>query len=326
VIEVVIPAHNAAPFLRAALESVAAQTHPPARVTVVNDRSTDGTRALAEACARNLAPRLDIRVLDNAGPPGPAAARNTAIRASTAPWIALLDADDLLEPAHHATLGAIAEGAPGTALAFGDCSLFDGETGAVLVESHHAKSGLVALASEAAPGGGRRLASPAFEALLDDPHVPTSASLLRREALLRHGLFDETMLYCEDAHLFLRLAAAEGVVFTPARLARKRMHDANLSHDRNDLPFRRSEALCVMKLLGLAPGEGAGIVLTPAQRAAALAALPRLLNGYLYEASRHGPRAYADGVALCRAAGLGRLAWRPRHLARALVRGFSRGP
>ena len=62
-IEVVIPAHNAAAYLRETLESIAAQTRPPARVTVVDDRSTDGTPALVEAAARELAPRVEIRLL-----------------------------------------------------------------------------------------------------------------------------------------------------------------------------------------------------------------------------------------------------------------------
>jgi hypothetical protein len=39
----------------------------------------------AATAARELADRLDIRLLSNAGPRGPSAARNTAIRASGAP-------------------------------------------------------------------------------------------------------------------------------------------------------------------------------------------------------------------------------------------------
>ena len=103
-IEVVIPAYNAGSFLRETLLSVAGQTLLPDVVTLVDDSSTDDTVAVAKACAEELAGRLTIRVIPNAGPRGPSAGRNTAIRQSRAEWIALLDSDDLLAPNHHVTL------------------------------------------------------------------------------------------------------------------------------------------------------------------------------------------------------------------------------
>lgn len=322
-IEVVIPAHNAALFLRETLESVAAQTRPPARVTIVNDRSRDGTRDLALACAAELAPRLDIRVLENAGPPGPSAARNTAIRSSEAPWIALLDADDLLEPAHHESLLAMGEAEPGVTLAFGDCCLFASETGAVLVESHHVKSGLLDLPAREAPGGGRALLDSAFQALLRGPRVPTSASLLRRDAILAAGLFDEAMMFAEDADLFLRLSLLGETRFTPARLARKRTHGANLSREENRVRFTRGGAEVAMKLRALARKEDpAPFRLSAEDRALIEAMAPKSVEHYLYDASRAGFRAYSAAAAFARRAGFGARALRPRHLARTLVFGL----
>jgi GT2 family glycosyltransferase len=319
-IEVIIPAHDAARFLRAALESVAAQTHPPARVTVVEDRSTDGTGALARELASELAPRLAVRVLENAGPPGPSAARNTALREEGPPLVALLDADDVLRPHHHVTLAALM--APGTALAFGDCALFDDASGRVVVPSHHAHSGLARAAARTRGEG--LVLEHAFRTILEGSVVGTSASLMPRDAARAAGLFDEAMTYCEDAHLFLRLAARGAVAFTEATVADKRMHAANLSHDDNDLGFRRAEAETVAKLLGLLPTAAApegGLALDEDARAALAAQLPGRLNGYLHEASRHGAGAYAEAARLCRALGQGGLSMRPRHLARLLVRG-----
>ena len=42
----VIPVYNGARYLRATLDSLAAQTTPPDRVVVIDDVSTDGTREL----------------------------------------------------------------------------------------------------------------------------------------------------------------------------------------------------------------------------------------------------------------------------------------
>lgn len=322
-IEVVIPAHNAAAFLRETLASVAAQTRPPARVTVVNDRSRDGTRDLALACAAEMAPRLPIRVLDSEGPPGPSAARNTAIRTSEAPWIALLDADDLLEPAHHATLLAMATAEPGVTLAFGDCCLFDGESGAVMVESHHAKAGLFDLPARDAPGGARALAGSAFQALLRGPRVPTSASLLRREAVQAAGLFDEAMMFAEDADLFLRLAWLGELRFTAARLTRKRTHGGNLSREENRVRFTRGGAEVAMKLRAIArAADPAPFRPTAEDRALVEAIAPKSVEHYLYDASRAGFGAYRRAAAFAREAGFGTMALRPRHLARTLVFGL----
>ncbi len=313
-IEVVIPAHDAEPFLRETLDSVAAQERPPALVSVVNDRSRDGTREVALAAAAELAPRVAIRVLENEGPPGPSAARNTAIRASQQPWVALLDADDVLLPRHHLALSALA--GEGVSLAFGDCCLFHTDTGAVVLDSHHAKSRLLELPHEPAPGG-LALRGSAFQALLRGPRVPTSACLLRREAVLAAGLFDETMMYAEDADLFLRLSWLGAMRFTAERLTRKRVHGANLSREENRVQFSRGGAVVAAKLRAIAGrADPAPFRPAPGDAAAIGEVLPRAVNTYLYDASRRGFAAYRGAARLAREAGLGAMALRPRHLAR----------
>lgn len=323
-IEVVIPAFNAAGFLRETLESIAAQTVPPRRVSVVDDRSTDGTPQLVEAAARELAPRLAIRLLRNAGPRGPSAARNTAIRASDADWIALCDADDLMLPDHLVTLAGLAA-EPGTVLAFGDCCLFDSTTGATVVASHHAKSRLLELPAEATATGGRRLLGSSFEALLRGPRIPTSACLLRREAVLAAGLFDEAMMFAEDADLFLRLAWLGGLVFTGRRIARKRVHAANLSRADNRVHFARGGAVVALKLRAIArAADPAPFRPAGRDRAACEEATRGALWNYLYDGSRAGFGHYAAAARMAWGAGFPDLALSPRHLARALAHGAGR--
>ena len=99
-VTVVIPAWNAAGTLAAALASVAAQTRPADAVIVVDDGSTDATRAVVEPWEDALPLTLiglDINV-------GPAAARDRAIRAATTELIVLLDAVDAWDPEHLETL------------------------------------------------------------------------------------------------------------------------------------------------------------------------------------------------------------------------------
>src|SRR5205814_6119521 len=96
-VSVVVPAHDRADVIERALRSVAEQRDcEPAEVIVVDDRSTDRTAELAEAHG--------ARVLRHDRNRGQAAARNTGVRATVQPWIALLDTDDEWLPDHLAVL------------------------------------------------------------------------------------------------------------------------------------------------------------------------------------------------------------------------------
>jgi glycosyltransferase involved in cell wall biosynthesis len=91
----IIPVHNGERFLSESLESVMAQSHPIHEVIVVDDGSTDGTRALVEAYAAHPATLVRYLWQENGGP---AAARNAGIQAAVGDFIAFLDADDLWLP------------------------------------------------------------------------------------------------------------------------------------------------------------------------------------------------------------------------------------
>lgn len=311
-IEVVIPAFNAGRFLRETLQSVAAQTVPPGRVTIVDDRSTDDTIAVAEACAGELARRLDIRVIANAGPQGPSAARNTAIRQSAADWIALLDADDLLTPIHHESLLCTASALPGAVLAFGDSTVFRDEADGsrqITVPHYLTVSGVAALPATSLAAGSWTLGEAMFGAMLYNGVFGTSACLIRRDAALSVGLFDESMMHSEDTDLFLRLALAGGFAFTRDVVAEKRVHGDNLSHERHKFAFCRGTARSLTKLAQAAR-------LTPGQTGDLDRALTAAIDNYLYHASRTGLSAYAAAAALGRESGRGGLAVKPKHLVR----------
>ena len=90
-VSVVIPAYNSAVFLPEALDSVFAQTRPPAEVIVVDDGSTDDTSKVLEM----YGDRVIVVAQENRGLSG---ARNRGMDRATAEWVAFLDADDTWEP------------------------------------------------------------------------------------------------------------------------------------------------------------------------------------------------------------------------------------
>jgi len=109
VVSIVTAAYNAAATLEETVASVRAQTRPDWELVIVDDGSTDATRAIAE----RLAAEDDrIRVVSQANA-GTAAARNTGVRGSCAKWLCMLDADDLLLPGFLERMWAFAEDHPG---------------------------------------------------------------------------------------------------------------------------------------------------------------------------------------------------------------------
>jgi glycosyltransferase involved in cell wall biosynthesis len=91
-VSILIPCYNAAPWLRATLDSALAQTWPHTEVVLVDDGSRDGSLALA----RSFEPR-GVRVFSRANA-GASAARNHALREARGDFFQFLDADDLLSP------------------------------------------------------------------------------------------------------------------------------------------------------------------------------------------------------------------------------------
>jgi glycosyltransferase involved in cell wall biosynthesis len=318
VIEVVIPAYNAGRFLRETLQSVAAQTLLPGRVTVVDDASTDDTVAVAHACRDELAGRIQIRVMANAGPRGPSAARNTAIRQSEAEWIALLDADDLIAVTHHASLLRAASTASDVVLGFGDSEIFlDDGTGPrrTLLSSFFSTSGVSSLpATELAPGC-LTLGDATFPALLKHGLFGTSACLFRREAAVTARLFDESMIYAEDTDFFLRLALCGRFAFTREVTTLKRVHDDNLTQHRNHLAFCHGVAFSFCKLAARTDAP----LLTAQQRTAVNHAVSRAVEAYLYQTSRYGAVAYGRAARLAWRSGRALMAAAPRHLVRLAI-------
>lgn len=93
-ISVVVPFYNAGRFLAQAVDSVRAQTFRGWELILVDDASTDASRALA----RRLAGAGKIRVLAHRRRQGAFAARLTGAENARARLLALLDADDEWHP------------------------------------------------------------------------------------------------------------------------------------------------------------------------------------------------------------------------------------
>ncbi len=90
-VSILIPCHNAEPWIDRCVESALAQTHPETEVLVMDDGSTDSSRELF----RRFGGR--IRVLEQERS-GANQARNRLLSEAEGRWVQFLDADDELLP------------------------------------------------------------------------------------------------------------------------------------------------------------------------------------------------------------------------------------
>ncbi len=207
---VIISTYNQGHFIGQAIRSVLGQTWSNFELLIVDDGSTDNTRAVVasfdDARIRYLYQKNQER----------SAARNHGIERARGEVIAFLDADDLYLPHHLATLTTALEKLP-------ECGLLAGGSVTVNSEGQIINFYYPWRAPEPTPD----LASCLFRS----PGY-INAVLIRKSWLEQVGGFDVTMNRAEDRDLYARLALAGcPMAWTPAVVSVYRMHGQNSIRD-----------------------------------------------------------------------------------------------
>ena len=186
-VTVLLAARNAGAFLAETLASLRAQTLPGFALVAVNDGSTDGTGDILAAHVAASPPERPVTLLTTEGI-GLAAARNRALAAARAPFLLILDGDDVLPPDLAAR--AVAAMTEGCDLAY---PLFE----------HVAADGAPLGVRSRPP---RRGLGPA-RILTDNPIHSDSGVLVRAEALRAAGGFDAALSGCIGLDAWTRVLA-----------------------------------------------------------------------------------------------------------------------
>jgi glycosyltransferase involved in cell wall biosynthesis len=239
-VSVIIPAYKAAAYIGETLESVFCQTYRNFEVMLINDGSPD-----TEQFERAIAPyrgRITYIKQENSGP---SAARNAGIRRARGEYLAFLDSDDVWFPTCLAAQVALAlSRQPSCDLVYSDVWLYSD-----LQQLDHRFS--LTNKSNSSPEPGTRRAAElhrsairysevcpsigavTFESLLrEDCQAPTSCTMVRRQAAITAGLFDENIRRAEDYDLWLRIAhRASNMAYGSEVLGKNRIVRGSLSHD-----------------------------------------------------------------------------------------------
>lgn len=207
-ITAIIPAYNRADLVgRAILSAQRQRPLPPQEIIVVDDASSDDTAAVAR--------RYGATVIRHEVNRGEGEARNTAIRAASTPWVALLDSDDEWLPTHLDSVW------------------------------HQRGEHILVSSSALSQGAGQpRLLGPASrkatvltgprDLLFPDSPVPASGVMVRRDAILDAGGFRRAPAGA-DLDMWVRVVAYGTLLATPEVGYLYHKHEGQVSTDRGKM-------------------------------------------------------------------------------------------
>lgn len=184
---VIIPTYNSAEYIADTLFSVLDQRYENYELIVSDDGSTDDTPGIAKEIFGRY-PWKRARVLANRHE-GPSAARNRGIEAATGDWIAFLDSDDIWFKEKLETVAQFIREAPHANLVCHNLiSIKGGQQRLIDFSSWY----------------NNKISS--FLSLYRKNSLTPSTVAVRKQLIIRAGMFDESLRSAQDYDLWLRLA------------------------------------------------------------------------------------------------------------------------
>jgi glycosyltransferase involved in cell wall biosynthesis len=183
-VSIVIPTYNRARSIESAIRSVWAQTHQDFEIVVVDDGSKDSTAESVEVLA-HVDPR--IKYIRHPANQGAQVARNTGIKAARGLWIAFLDSDDQWLPdSLQVRLRAAMHS--GREVVHSNCLALTGD------------------GTEGQPYVVPELAGQVYKEFLRKSGLSFPSLLVSKQALVRIGYLDETIVAYQEWDTGIRLA------------------------------------------------------------------------------------------------------------------------
>lgn len=219
-ISVIIPAYNSEKTIRETIESVLKQSFSDFELIIINDGSTDSTLAIASSI-QVQDPRIKVFSYPNAGG---AVSRNRGFSHSSGEFIAFLDSDDLwTSDKLESQLKALQQN-PQAGVAYSWLDAIDEEGKFIRGGNYRNENGYI------------------FAKLFLVPFVESGSNpLIRRQAFIDVGGFDESLPASQDYDLYLRLAALYEFVAVPSPQVLYRISSNSMSAD-----VRRQEATSLL--------------------------------------------------------------------------------
>lgn len=236
-VSIIVPAYNRVEYLRAAVDSVLAQTFHDWELIVADD----GSGAAMISYLAELERMTQVKVLRLAHCGNPSVVRNAAFRAASGAYVAFLDSDDVWLPTKLERQLYLHQSCPERRWSY------------VAMERIHADGSLMqGEPVRPTPQGA------IFEQLLTlTADVSMSAVMAEHTLLEQIGCFDESQPYFEEFDLFLRLSLHSEASVVTEPLVRIREHTQHYSANRAGVYEGRARLLDKMQRFAEQRGIGA---------------------------------------------------------------------
>jgi len=217
-ISVVIPTFNRSNFILRAIMSVLDQTYAPYEIIIIDDGSTDDTKAVVPSH-----PKIKYFYQDNAGV---SAARNRGVLQASSQWIAFLDSDDeWIKSKLLLQVEYLKENSSCQFLHTNE-SWFRNNIRVNKIKKH-------------IKGGGNQ-----FIPSLSQCLISPSTVLLKKDLFIDLGGFREDFEVCEDYDLWLKITSRFDIGYLSEELIIKYAgHEDQLSMKLPDMDFYRIQSL-----------------------------------------------------------------------------------
>jgi alpha-1,3-rhamnosyltransferase len=201
-----VPCFNHEKYVPLCLESIAAQGYPHLDVIVVDDASTDGTAALAEACCRRFGFRFE-RNERNLGLP---ATLNKMMRfVGDYDYVFSIASDDILPPGSIAAMVDVLAAHPEAVGAYGDVEYIDMAGKSLGLMRNDKVSGDIFT-----------------KVLFNEVSIPWTWIMWTKAAYDSFGGYDEG-IPMEDSYAFAKMAKLGHLRYAGALIVRYRKHPGN---------------------------------------------------------------------------------------------------
>jgi len=226
---------NGEHYLREAIDSIFQQTFSGFEFIVIDDGSTDSSRAILDSYRDER-----ITIISNDTNRGLTPSLNLGIRKAQGRYLARMDADDISDPGRLQKEMEFLDAHPGHAAVGSFARVIDEHSRVIRICPHPVDDRDV-----------RRY-------LRKDNCITHGSALIRMDYLLEAGLYDETISRAQDYDLWLRLSERYSLANIPEYLYSFRVHSRSIGER-----YREEQKRCVLQAKEKAFGRAVTSFLTP---------------------------------------------------------------
>lgn len=207
-VSVVLPAYNAEKYLKESIDSILAQTYTDFELLVINNASTDGTRALVESYTD---PR--VKLINNPSNLGLIGSLNVGLKAARGKYIARMDHDDRSLPERFQKEIDFLEKHPEVAIVGTWSNIMDSNGKFIRLHRNATRSNVIK-----------------YELMYGNSLTHPSL-MMRRKEILELGGYDPKWVNTEDYELYSRAIRKYRLANIPEPLIFYRVHGASLTQE-----------------------------------------------------------------------------------------------